>query len=54
VLAHPELQNLRHWTLYTEDAHELYRRFGFVVEPRPDKHMVYRPPQREIKTIMDN
>jgi GNAT superfamily N-acetyltransferase len=43
VLAHPELQNLRTWTLYTEDAHDLYRQFGFVPEPRPDKHMVFRP-----------
>jgi hypothetical protein len=42
-LAHPELQNLRHWTLCTEDAHSLYAQFGFVAEPRPDKHMVYRP-----------
>jgi GNAT superfamily N-acetyltransferase len=43
VLAHPELQNLRTWTLYTEDAHGLYAQFGFVAEPRPDKHMVFRP-----------
>jgi len=43
VLAHPELQNLRQWTLYTEDAHKLYQSFGFVIEPRPGKHMVFRP-----------
>jgi N-acetylglutamate synthase-like GNAT family acetyltransferase len=43
VLAHPELQNLRTRTLYTEDAHKLYAQFGFVAEPRPDKHMVFRP-----------
>lgn len=43
VLAHPELKNLRTWTLYTKDAHELYTPFGFVEEPRPDEHMVFRP-----------
>lgn len=42
ILAHPELQSVG-WTLYTDDAHELYKQFGFVVEPRPDKHMVLRP-----------
>jgi GNAT superfamily N-acetyltransferase len=26
----PELQGLRRWDLATNDAHELYRRFGFV------------------------
>jgi GNAT superfamily N-acetyltransferase len=30
VMAHPDLQGLRRWTLATWDAHELYRRFGFV------------------------
>lgn len=30
VLSHPELQNLRRWTLATRDAHDLYRRHGFV------------------------
>jgi GNAT superfamily N-acetyltransferase len=29
VFAHPELQNLRRWSLATDDAHELYRKFGF-------------------------
>lgn len=36
VLAHPELQNLRGWSLATEDAHGLYERFGFRPPPRPD------------------
>ncbi len=30
VLSHPDLQGLRRWTLATRDAHELYRRHGFV------------------------
>ena len=39
VLAHPELQGLRRWHLATADAHELYRRFGFVEPTRPELHM---------------
>jgi len=30
VVGCPELQGLRRWELATNDAHELYRRFGFV------------------------
>ena len=29
VLAHPDLQELRTMLLFTHDAHDLYRRFGF-------------------------
>jgi GNAT superfamily N-acetyltransferase len=29
IMQHPELQNLRRWSLVTRDAHELYRQFGF-------------------------
>ena len=29
IRAHPELQNLRRWTLFTKDAHGLYRKVGF-------------------------
>jgi GNAT superfamily N-acetyltransferase len=29
IVAHPELQGLRRFSLMTRDAHELYRRFGF-------------------------
>jgi GNAT superfamily N-acetyltransferase len=49
VLGCPELQGLRRWDLATNDAHELYRRFGFGeanparvmerVDPAPD---IYR------------
>ena len=31
VLAHPELQYLRRWTLATRDAHGLYEQFGFTL-----------------------
>jgi GNAT superfamily N-acetyltransferase len=30
VLAHPDLQGLRRWTLATEDAHGLYKQYGFT------------------------
>jgi GNAT superfamily N-acetyltransferase len=29
VMAHPDLQGLRRWSLVTRDAHGLYRGFGF-------------------------
>lgn len=29
IRAHPELQNMRRWTLFTRDAHPLYRKVGF-------------------------
>ncbi|MFQ5400434.1 MAG: GNAT family N-acetyltransferase [Anaerolineae bacterium] len=43
ILSHPELQGLRKWTLNTQDAHGLYQRFGFKINPHPEKHMVWRP-----------
>lgn len=39
ILAHPELQGLRRWSLVTRDAHGLYARFGFVVPPAPERYM---------------
>jgi hypothetical protein len=30
-MAHPDLQNLRRWTLATRDAHGLYEQFGFIL-----------------------
>lgn len=39
IMSHPDLQGLRRWTLFTRDAHGLYRRYGFG-EPRyPDRLM---------------
>jgi hypothetical protein len=35
VLAHPELQGLRRFTLATGDAHGLYAQFGFAAPQRP-------------------
>jgi hypothetical protein len=39
VLAHPELQGLRRFTLVTRDAHRLYRKVGFSGLARPEDHM---------------
>ena len=35
VLAHPDLQGLRRFTLHTADAHGLYAQFGFAAPTRP-------------------
>lgn len=39
VLAHPDLQGLRRFTLATFDAHGLYRQFGFTAPVRPETFM---------------
>ncbi|MGH9364731.1 MAG: GNAT family N-acetyltransferase [Thermoanaerobaculia bacterium] len=37
--AHPDLQNLRRWMLATDDAHGLYRKFGFQPLEKPERIM---------------
>ena len=44
ILAHPELQGFRRWTLATKDAHEIYRKFGFSELKRPERWMERRDP----------
>lgn len=39
IMAHPELQGLRRWTLFTRDAQGLYRRFGFGAPAHPERLM---------------
>jgi GNAT superfamily N-acetyltransferase len=39
VLAHPDLQGLRRFTLATSDAHGLYRPFGFTAPAKPQSYM---------------
>jgi GNAT superfamily N-acetyltransferase len=39
VLDHPDLQGLRRWSLATQDAHGLYRRFGFETPAHPERLM---------------
>ncbi len=39
-----ELRTVRHWTLFTRDAHALYRRLGFgAVEGERLERLMYRP-----------
>ncbi|MBA2733324.1 MAG: GNAT family N-acetyltransferase [Acidobacteria bacterium] len=47
ILAHPELQGFRRWSLATKDAHEIYRRFGFSELKRPERWMERRDPLTE-------
>jgi GNAT superfamily N-acetyltransferase len=44
VMAHPDLQGLRRFLLFTRDAHRLYARYGFEALDRPELAMsIYRP-----------
>lgn len=44
VMAHPDLQGLRRFSLVTRDAHEVYRPFGFTEIRSPERHMeIVRP-----------
>ena len=38
--AHPELQGLRRWLLFTADAHDLYASHGWTAHPHPERLMV--------------
>jgi GNAT superfamily N-acetyltransferase len=52
MIAHPELQGLRLWTLFTRDAHGLYRQFGFGEARHSERLMEKRAeqPYLEAKT----
>ena len=55
VMAHPELQGLRRWSLGTRDAHGLYAQFGFTALDNPSRMMEIADPEvylrsREAKT----
>ena len=39
IMAHPQLQCLRRWTLLTRDAHGLYAQYGFTPPAKPDRYM---------------
>ncbi|MDP2776918.1 MAG: GNAT family N-acetyltransferase [Anaerolineales bacterium] len=39
ILAHPDLQGLRRWSLVTRDAHGLYSQFGFTELSDPPRWM---------------
>ena len=42
ITSHPELQDLRLWTLFTRDAHGLYRHYGFAGARYADRLMEKR------------
>ena len=44
IMAHPDLQDLRRWGLFTRDAHGLYRQFGFTEIAEPENAMERRQP----------
>ncbi len=39
IADHSELQGLRRWLLLTRDAHELYKKTGFVEPKTPERYM---------------
>jgi ribosomal protein S18 acetylase RimI-like enzyme len=39
VMAHPQLQGFRRWSLLTRDAHLLYKAFGFKPLAHPERWM---------------
>ncbi len=43
IIEYPELQNIRSWMLKTEDAHGLYKKFGFDKPEKVYRIMEYRP-----------
>jgi N-acetylglutamate synthase-like GNAT family acetyltransferase len=44
IMAHPDLQGLRRWSLATRDAHGLYEKFGFMSLKSPERMMeIHRP-----------
>jgi GNAT superfamily N-acetyltransferase len=44
IMAHPDLQGLRRFTLGTKDAHGLYEQFGFAAPRFPDRLMEINRP----------
>lgn len=43
IIEYPEFQNLKSWMLKTEDAHSLYKQFGFDKPEKDYRIMEYRP-----------
>jgi N-acetylglutamate synthase-like GNAT family acetyltransferase len=39
ILEHPDLREMRRWVLVTNDAHELYKQFGFTSIDDPEHWM---------------
>lgn len=45
IMAHPDLQGLRRWSLLTRDAHGLYQQFGFTELKSPQRWMERHDPE---------
>lgn len=45
IVAHPQLQGLRRFSLATRDAHSLYARYGFAPLAQPQSMMEIRNPR---------
>lgn len=39
IMEHPELKGVRRWLLVTNDAHDLYKQFGFTAIDEPERWM---------------
>jgi GNAT superfamily N-acetyltransferase len=48
ILAHPELRTIVRYTLGTQDAHGLYRQYGFTAPANPERHMELLRPQHPL------
>ena len=53
VVSHSDLQNLRRWILVTENAHGLYRKYGFTQLARPDRFMELHTPDVYMRASRD-
>ncbi len=47
IIAHPDLQGLRRWSLATADAHGLYAQFGFTPLSRTERWMEIFTPYKK-------
>jgi len=45
IMGHPELQGLRRWMLATQDAHGLYRKYGFTSIKTSERWMEIHDPE---------
>ena len=45
IMAHPDLQGLRRWSLATRDAHTFYEQFGFRSLSAPERWMEKHDPE---------
>ena len=50
ILASPELQGLRRWSLATADAHGLYQQFGFIPIVHPERWMEILKPYKQVNS----